>query len=279
MVNSAATTDQSVIDKLSDEFKRNGFVVVQGLFSTDEIDRLRATFMDANLDGPVPGLSEISAAYDATDPLKFYPRMMHPHRHTDKSVGEISLQFLLDGRVHGVLKALFEEEPIASQTMFYFKPAGARGQGLHQDNYYLRVHPGTCIAAWTAVDDADEENGTLIVVPGSHVLPIACPERADPTRFFTNDHVAVPDGMHIQPVNLKAGDVLFFNGSLIHGSYENSSKDRYRRAFISHYIPSSCIEVSSGYRPLLDFEGNEVDKNPAQGGGPCGVLNEELAIH
>jgi hypothetical protein len=32
--------------------------------------------------------------------------------------------------------------------MIYFKAAGARGQALHQDQYYLRVNPGTCCAAW-----------------------------------------------------------------------------------------------------------------------------------
>jgi len=37
----------------------------------------------------------------------------------------------------------------------------SRGQAFHQDNFYLRVKPGTCVAAWVAVDDADEENGSI----------------------------------------------------------------------------------------------------------------------
>ena len=254
-------------------------MIARGLFSEPEVDQLRAAFMETNADGPVPGLSEIRESYAAADPLSFYPRMMHPHRHPDKPVGPVSMRWMLDARVHDILTDLFDDEPIAAQSMFYFKPPGARGQDLHQDNFYLRVHPGTCIAAWAAIDAADEENGTLIVVPGSHVLPIACPEKADPSRSFTSDHVEVPEGMHTEAVLLGAGDVLFFNGSLIHGSYENSSTDRFRRAFICHYVPRSCIEVSSGYRPLLTFSGMEVEKNGASGGGPCGVPHEELAPH
>ncbi len=243
------------------------------------MDELRATFMETNADGPVPGLSEIRQSYESSDPLSFYPRMMHPHRHPDKPVGPISMTWMLDMRVHDILEGLFGEEPVAAQSMFYFKPPGARGQDLHQDNFYLRVHPGTCIAAWAAIDSADEDNGTLIVVPGSHVLPIACPEKSDSARFFTSDHLEVPEGMHTEAVLLTAGDVLFFNGSLIHGSYENSSKDRFRRAFICHYVPASCAEVSSGYRPLLTFDGLEVEKDGASGGGPCGVPHESLAPH
>jgi phytanoyl-CoA hydroxylase len=189
------------------------------------------------------------------------------------------MRWMLDDRIRVILAELFGEEPIAAQSMFYFKPPGARGQDLHQDNFYLRVQPGTCIAAWVAIDAADEQNGTLVVVPGSHVLPVFCPEKADPSRFFTSDHVEVPEGMHVEPVLLQAGDVLFFNGSLIHGSYENSSADRFRRAFICHYVPASCIEVSSGYRPLITFEGEVVEKAGASGGGPCGTPHEPDALH
>jgi ectoine hydroxylase-related dioxygenase (phytanoyl-CoA dioxygenase family) len=197
---------------------------------------------------------------------------MHPHQHPELPVGPLALRLMLDRRIEAVLRDLFGAEPVAAQSMFYFKPAGARGQDLHQDNYYLRVKPGTCIAAWLAVDSADEENGGLVVVPGSNRLEIVCPERADPAIFFTGDHVDIPDGMQAIAVNMAAGDMLFFNGSLIHGSYPNRSLDRFRRAFICHYVPAESAEVSRGYRPLLRFNGDEVQSiHDATGGGPCGV--------
>ena len=42
-------------------------------------------------------------------------------------------------------RLLLGREPYAAQTMFYFKPPGARGQALHQDQTPLRVQPGTCL--------------------------------------------------------------------------------------------------------------------------------------
>ncbi len=68
-------------------------------------------------------------------------------------------------------------------------PSGS-GQALHQDQYYLHVRPGTCMAAWLALDPCDEENGCLRVVPGSHTLPVLCAERADTQVSFTD--VTVP---------------------------------------------------------------------------------------
>lgn len=260
-------------------FHRDGFLIRRGFFAPEEIAELRETFMAQNVDGPVPGMSEIKQSYDPTDPLAFYPRMMHPHRHPELPVGPLSLRAMLDARIGAVLHDLFAEEPIAAQSMFYFKPPGARGQDLHQDNFYLRVAPGNCIAAWLAVDAADEENGGLVVVPGSNQLSLFCPERSDHSIFFTNDHVAIPPGYHEEAVNMAAGDMLFFNGCLIHGSYPNRSTDRFRRAFICHYLPRASAEVSHWYRPLLDFSGQEVFVAEATGGGPCGVAVEAKGPH
>jgi len=264
------------------DFDENGLHVVRRLFTADDVNLIRETFMRQNANGPVEGLSEFrhggSDAYSANDPLRFYPRMMHPHRHPDKPVGSITRRFMLDPRVGQILTDLFGEEPVAAQSMFYFKPPGARGQDLHQDNFYLRVAPGTCMAAWIAIDDADENNGGLMVVPGTNRMEIICPGKADATRFFTSDHVEPPPGFHVEPVRLQTGDVLFFNGSLIHGSYPNTSKDRFRRAFICHYLPKSSTELSQWYTDLLTFDGQVMTFTPAGGGGPCGTLAGDLKI-
>ncbi len=269
----SALAEQVLTDEQRAQFRKEGYLIVRGLFSPEEATLIRDSFMELNADGPIPGLSEINANYKPTDPLSFYPRMMHPHRHPEYPVGDIAMRYMLDKRVEAILTELFGEEPLAAQSMFYFKPPGARGQDFHQDNYYLRVKPGTCIAAWTAIDDVDTENGGMALAPGSHELDIFCPERADNSLFFTTDHVEIPEGMEPVPAIMKAGDVLFFNGSVIHGSYPNTSADRFRRAFICHYVPHASLEVSRGYRPLYNFKGDIVDDDigDATGGGPCGM--------
>lgn len=260
----------AISEEQKEQFDRDGFLIVRQLFSSEEVAEIRDAFMQMNANGPVPGLSD-TRDYAPDDPLAFYPRMMHPHRHPDLPVGPLARRYLLDPRVGDILRALMGEEPVAVQSMFYFKPPGARGQDLHQDNYYLRVKPGTCMAAWLAVDDADPENGGMVVVPGSNRLEVACPERADPEKFFTTEHVPVPPGMQEVPVYLRAGDMLFFNGSVIHGSYPNASRERFRRAFICHYVPISSQETSHWYRPMLTFDGEIVEIPEATGGGPCGT--------
>ena len=64
--------------------------------------------------------------------------------------------------------------------------------------------------------------------------------------------------------------MLFFNGSVIHGSTPNSSKDRFRRSFICHYVPQSTAEMSHFYT-AYSFDGVKQNIRPNQDGGPCGT--------
>jgi ectoine hydroxylase-related dioxygenase (phytanoyl-CoA dioxygenase family) len=270
----AYATEQLLTDEQVAQFERDGFYVARGLFSAEETAFLRERFMAIQQDALNPE-STLRPYYQPKtmeeaggDVLKHYPRIMHPHR-----FDTISTDYMLDARIEGILRALFGEEALAAQSMLYFKPPGARGQALHQDNFYLKVSPGTCMAAWVSLDAADDQNGTLFVVPGSHKLDVLCPHAADLSKSFTTEEVDVPEGMEPVGIDLEAGDVLFFNGSLIHGSYPNITKDRFRRAFICHYVPFSTTEMSDGYYPLHTFAGETLERARAQGGGPCG--NEE----
>lgn len=248
-------------------FHEQGYTVIRGLFSPDEVRLLLDTFMAMHAGGPIPGCFSPKPPEEAKgDVLKRYPRMMHPHR-----VNDVALRYLLDGRLEAVLRELFGEEPLAAQSMLYFKPPGAKGQALHQDNFYLKVEPGTCIAAWVALDPADRLNGGLEVVPGTHAMEVFCPEEADASVSFTRDYVPVPEGLEAVPVDLAPGDVLFFNGQLVHGSQPNATTDRFRRSFICHYVGRSSERMSAWYRPILAFDGEELEIEANTGGGPCGA--------
>ncbi|MCZ7647350.1 MAG: phytanoyl-CoA dioxygenase family protein [Planctomycetota bacterium] len=249
----------------TEAFHRDGYHIARGLFTPNEVWALTDHFMRLHATRalkhyPFHGWEEAQG-----DILKVYTRVMQPHRWDD-----LSLKMLLEPRVAEMLRALLNEEPIATQSMFYYKPPGSKGQTFHQDNYYLRVRPHSCIASWLALDRSDLENGGLQVVPGTHTMEIACPQKADPKYNFSQDYVPPPPGMTPIPAILEPGDVLFFNGSLLHGSTPNESKTRWRRSYICHYAPASCHEVSKGYFPLLDMNGNVVQREAAIGGGPCG---------
>ena len=252
-------------------YDENGYAVLRGMFSPDEVATLREHYMQLRAQGEHPGdLTGVKPESD--DPLLRYPRMIHMH-YWD----EMSMQWMLDERLRAALNGLLGDDPLAVQTMIYFKPPGARGQALHQDNFYLRVRPGTCMAAWMALDPCDEENGCMQVVPGSQHWPVLCPEKADTSISFTDVTVPLAEGFRPVPVRMDAGDVLFFNGSIVHGSFPNVSRDRFRRALIAHYIEGNSVQLSTFYERVFRMDGTEVTVAPAPDGGPCGVFVERDA--
>jgi len=225
-------------------------------------------------DGGVPGFyepgklspAETRLATGETDPLVVWTRVMHPHRFNEKARA-----YMLDPKVRAYLEAFMGGEPVATQSMYFFKAPGSRGQAMHQDNFYLLVSPGTCMAAWTACDDCDTENGGLMVVPNSDNNELVCPGVADSTVSMAPHRVSIPKGQRVVPAVMKAGDTLFFNGNVIHGSGPNRTKDRFRRSWICHYARGDLRKISKYYTPVVSMDGRDITTVEAEtGGGPCG---------
>ena len=71
------------------------------------------------------------------------------------------LDLLIDPRLHKPLTDCFGGEPEGIQTMHFYEGSE---HPLHQDQYYLP----DCMSAWIAMVRVDENNGPLIVQPGSN---------------------------------------------------------------------------------------------------------------
>lgn len=253
------------------QFETEGYVIVRGVWSKEEVEEIQAEFEKIS-HSAIPGYFEPVLDGEQEDPLRRYPRVMHPHRFND-----LSKQYMLHPVVLDIMHDLYGEEALAAQSMFYYKPPGSRGQALHQDNFYLKVEPGNCIAAWAAIDRCDEENGCMLLVPKTNTYEIVCPEESDANESFTTHYVKPPKEEKPIAAIMEPGDILFFNGNLIHGSYRNKTKDRFRRAFISHYANSSAMSISHWYNPLYKADGTELSLEANPDGGPCGI--ETPAYH
>jgi hypothetical protein len=249
------------------EWRDTGGLLVRGLFSASEVmslaghfEAIRQKFVESSTK---PLRDE---EYEEGDPLIEYQRILQPH-HRD----EVALNWLLDQRLKECMTHFLGMTPYAVQTMFYFKPPQSRGQALHQDQFYLRVKPGTCLAAWMAIDPSDEENGCLQIVPGSHDWPLLCTREADPKTSFTDIEVEIPEGATTKSIIMNLGDVFFFNGWLVHGSHPNTSLDRFRRTMIGHYIVGEAEECFEWYNPIYTFDRENIHIKDAPAGGKCGV--------
>lgn len=128
------------------------------------------------------------------------------------------------------------------QSMLFLKPSGLQGQAWHQDERFIPTRDRSLIGAWIALDDATVENGCLWVLPGSHRPGVLYQTRdhGRPDEFDPTDEAYGFDASDAIPVEVQTGDVVFFNGYLLHRSLKNRS-DRTRRALVNHYMSASSL--------------------------------------
>jgi len=90
--------------------------------------------------------------------------------------------------------------------------------------------------------------------------------------------VAIPAGKAAVLPVMEPGDVMVFNGSTIHGSGPNVSRDRFRRSLICHYVPASTAQMSQWYKDPISFDGRVKVIGHNTDGGPCGTPHPSDAV-
>jgi len=117
----------------------------------------------------------------------------------------------------------------------------------HQDwNCCWRAHTDQLITCFIYLDDANEENGCLKVIPGSHIGKPTLPFK--PGNTFEVDPAYV-DQDKIIACPLKAGEMIFFDPYLLHYSAINRT-DAPRRCIIYTYNPASLGKVNEHRFPV-----------------------------
>lgn len=217
-------------------YRENGYYVAREVFTGRETEEMVQHFMEMRKEGPKPGDYGGDAGKGEADPLNKFPRFINMHRWDPKTDA-----WQKDARLTKPAKELIGDDLVLCQTMLYFKPPGSRGQSPHQDHQYIRKYP--LIGAWMALDRCDEENGRMVTVPGSNKLGILPVKPADMEISFTTGGTVMPQGAREVGIDMEPGDVLYFDGFTIHGSYHNRTLDRFRRSFIVHYFAAHTKEL------------------------------------
>lgn len=223
----------TISDEQVQSYHDNGFLIVPGLASAEDVEELRADALRiCRGEYPHENLEPLPAELTDDEVLRRFLCIHHPHK--------ISPVLLERGVKHpgmaAVLARLIGPDVKCMQSMLFVKPPGFQGQAWHQDEIYIPTRDRSLTGGWIALDDATVENGCLWVIPGSHKWalyeqrPHENPEEFD----FAGESYGFDESGEI-PVEVKAGDIVFFNGYLLHRSRKNRS-DIYRRVLVNHYM-------------------------------------------
>jgi hypothetical protein len=167
-------------------------------------------------------------------------------------------------RTLGALRHVFGYDIALYHAKFILKDAGGSAVPWHQDfTYWSQQSEHPCqINCMVYLDDADDENGCLQVVPGSHLRGLRAHASSADRTFYAG--LSGVDPTAVRSVPARAGTAILFGPLLVHASgpnrsirprhsftavYTNPFMDAHREV-LSSFFPQERIKVLSGPGPF-----------------------------
>jgi ectoine hydroxylase-related dioxygenase (phytanoyl-CoA dioxygenase family) len=142
-------------------------------------------------------------------------------------------QLLLGEAMQEVCRATVGEEAYLFNDQFVVKGTdGETSFSWHQDGGYIPYRHLQYLTCWIPLDDVDETNGTVYVLPYDRAgTREVVPHRRDPA---TNDMVGYFGDDPGVPAIVDAGSIVCFSSTVFHRSGPNTT-DRLRRVYVAQY--------------------------------------------
>lgn len=227
------------------QFRRDGFLDGGPCLTADEVDELRAELGRVIADRDNPDKPQPSALNDLSNSAEDthiwwmlniwmasepYKRLLEHPKITEE-----------------VAQLTDAQELRVWHDAIWYKPAERGGMTTwHQDAPQWPVlSPMTEVSAWVALDDVDEDNGCMSMVPGSHLWG-----DCNPFLHSLPDVDAMPssyEGREVRVVRrpMRKGEVHYHHALTWHGAHPNTS-GRPRRGIAIHYMLEGTRFVASG---------------------------------
>ena len=237
-----ATAAPALDDATLAAYRRDGYIVLRGLFGGDDVAVMRA-----EADRLLEWMVNASLVVGETSPrLDICLRDGRVSVRKIQPVNDLSAELdrlCHDERLLAPLRRLLGAEPVVMEEKLNYKqlidaPLRASRAGdsfeYHHDFAYFsqQGYPPETLTVGIMVDDTTAANGPMRMIPGSHTRE--WPLRTEGSPLVVAGAVDDSQGVDILGA---AGDVVVFDSRLVHASADNTT-DRPRRLMLYSYYPA-----------------------------------------
>jgi non-heme Fe2+,alpha-ketoglutarate-dependent halogenase len=240
-------------------FKKNGFAGPFDLYDSDSMKRdyadIRAQIFDRSRAAYELKHTSLLAGYDRHLDVDFFSAHIMQKRIVHK------IQDILGPDVICWRSEMFPKYPGDEGTDWHQADSFAHASGAPQIIWPTEQEFGGSVTVWTAITDANEENGCLKFIPGTHEEMFYdeskemkySPEMVNQMEkngvkrgFFGYDYRNLqkdpswqPDESQSVSMVMKAGQFVIFWSTLMHSSFPNSTTNQTRLGFTARYVPTA----------------------------------------
>jgi len=215
--------EQILSEQQVEQFHRDGFLLVRGMYSNDEIAEISRWTDEVSGSPEVPGKDWKYFEQSQHDDSRILCRIENfvPFH------GGFS-KLIMHRRMFQAVCELFGEEAVLFKDKINFKLPGGDGFKEHQDvqagwDDYADLH----ITAMIAIDETNKENGSLEMIAGLHKQGILGSMWTPLTDKDTRS-------ASYAPVHCKSGDAVFFDSFAPHRSGPNHTAAARRVLYITY---------------------------------------------
>ena len=222
------------------QFQRDGFAVSPGFLTSERVRRILAeveTICDGNTLADHDA-SRMEMEPDQSPDDTAVRRLYEPCTYYD-TFRELSED-------EALLDAL--EQLIGSDILFHYSKLNMKPADIgsvvewHQDLSYYPLTNADSLAVLFYLDDTDEENGHLRMIPGRHREPLM---EHSGERYFQGRVTEAVDDETAVGISAAAGAAIFMHGMTPHASAINQSS-RPRRTLILSYRAADAFPIYCG---------------------------------
>ncbi|XP_037547737.1 phytanoyl-CoA dioxygenase domain-containing protein 1 [Nematolebias whitei] len=262
-------------DRDVQKLREDGYVVLDGLLTSQECDELRQRMMEIvdRMDVPEHCRTHFSTNHDeqlkeqmqgnadyfitSGDKVRFFfekdafddkgeflvpkQRSLNKVGHALHELEPFYKKVTHSAKVQGIARKLGLVNPLILQSMYIFKQPGIGGEVTpHQDATFLYTEPlGRVLGFWIALEDATVNNGCLWFIPGSHNSGISRRMVRTPQGTYPLTEFIGKERPHDEgkfvAAPVKKGAVVLIHGEVVHRSAENTSEDS-RHVYAFHLM-------------------------------------------
>jgi ectoine hydroxylase-related dioxygenase (phytanoyl-CoA dioxygenase family) len=151
--------------------------------------------------------------------------------------------FLFGDLMADITRSILGDSVYLFLELFVVKCAeGGADFAWHQDSGYMRGTPHKpYLTCWCALDDVNEENGTIYILPHKGGHQPVLPHEQDPV---TNDLIGYRGTNPGIPIVVPAGSICVFSSTTLHRSGPNKT-NKPRRVYLAEYSPEPITHKDS----------------------------------
>ncbi len=238
-------TDFKISEEQKKKYRDDGFFILENIIPEKELETVRNKCVELieqqnremdSLGTDILNLSRKNSRYFVFLAFKDHPELG---------------KFIFSDLMAEICKATIGEEAYLFWEQFVVKGTDLRGAEFtwHQDSGYVDYPHKYYVNAWVPLDDVNEENGTVYLLPYSladtkeKVEHKPVPGSNDREGYF-GPEIGIP-------ANCPAGSIVVFSSTTFHRSGANKT-NKLRRAYAIQFSPEPIYEADGSLKGLAE---------------------------